>query len=313
MNRTDRLLAIMLELQAKKWVRATDLADAFEVSERTIYRDMTALSESGVPLVSVTGQGYSLVEGYFLPPLAFTTDEAMMLLLGSDFVAGHFDAQYRNAAHSANQKIMAVLSETLRHDVEYLASSIQFVVIDERTASETLQQLRRAIIQRKAVRFTSHARYHDGQPDTERIADPYALVHIGGTWMLIAYCHLRKDNRHFRLDRMENIFILNNTFARPKDFRIQFSSEEDRTVVARALFDHEAAPRVRETPSGFQVGLEEHPQGLLVTFMLRQPEDLLQWLLGWGSHVRVLEPDSLRARVAYEAEATLRNHGVPEF
>jgi hypothetical protein len=83
MNRTDRLLAIVLELQARKEVRAEDLAATFDVSKRTIYRDMLALAESSVPIVSIPGQGYSLVEGYFLPPLAFNTDEAIMLLLAA--------------------------------------------------------------------------------------------------------------------------------------------------------------------------------------------------------------------------------------
>src|SRR3954466_8123374 len=114
MNRTDRLLAILLELQAKGQQRAEDLAATFEVTKRTIYRDMLALSESGVPVVSVPGQGYSLIEGYFLPPLSFSTDEAIMLLLGSDFVAQNVDAQYQSAARSASKKIEAVLGSDLR-------------------------------------------------------------------------------------------------------------------------------------------------------------------------------------------------------
>src|SRR6185369_16491558 len=98
MNRTDRLLAIVLELQAKGWQRAEDLAETFEISKRTIYRDMDALAESGVPVVSSPGQGYSLIEGYFLPPVHFSPDEAIMLLLGAEFMAQSFDAQYRSAA-----------------------------------------------------------------------------------------------------------------------------------------------------------------------------------------------------------------------
>ncbi len=74
MNRTDRLLAIVLELQGRGKRRAEDLAETFETSKRTIYRDIQALCETGVPIVSIPGRGYSLVEGYFLPPLSFTTD-----------------------------------------------------------------------------------------------------------------------------------------------------------------------------------------------------------------------------------------------
>lgn len=310
MNRTDRLLAIVLELQARKWVRAEDLAATFEVSKRTIYRDMLALDESGVPIVSIPGQGYSLVEGYFLPPLTFTTDEAIMLLLGADFVGRHFDMRYRSAAQSANRKITAVLSEHLRREVEYLESSIRFVTFNEPAAPETLQKLRRAIIQRKTVRFRYHAR--KSNETNPREADPYALLHIGGVWMLVSYCHLRRDVRHFRLDRMEDVIVLDRGFDRPPNFQIQLSNQEDRTVVVRALFDHEATRRVQESPSGYQVAQEAHPDGLLVTLIVRQPGDVLNWLLGWGSHVRVLEPESLRDLLACEAEALLRNHRSPD-
>src|ERR1700693_442372 len=124
MNKTDRLLAIVLELQGKGRQRAEDLAATFETSKRTIYRDMLALGEAGVPIVSVPGQGYSLMKGYFLPPLSFTTDEATMLLLGSDYMAQNFDAQYRIAALSASRKIEGVLPDKLSDEVHYLQNSI---------------------------------------------------------------------------------------------------------------------------------------------------------------------------------------------
>src|SRR5215469_1559620 len=128
MNRTDRLLAIVLELQAKRWQRAEDLAATFETSKRTIYRDFQALGQAGVPIISMPGRGYSLMEGYFLPPITFGSDEATMLLLGSDVMAQSFDAQYRAAAQSAGRKIAAVLPERLRAEVRSLQDSIRFVV-----------------------------------------------------------------------------------------------------------------------------------------------------------------------------------------
>src|SRR5215472_1468055 len=183
MNRTDRLLAIILELQAKGRRRAEDLAEQFETSKRTIYRDMQALGEAGVPLVSTPGRGYALMEGYFLPPLSFSADEAAMLLLGSEVMAQHFDAQFRAAAQSANRKIAGVLPEKLRDEVRYLESSIRFISrgTDERTAeSEMLQQLRRAIIEKTRVRFCYHTRHpsHEKGEQNTREADPYGLIHL---------------------------------------------------------------------------------------------------------------------------------------
>src|SRR4051794_2552704 len=130
MNRTDRLLAIVLELQARRRQRAEDLAATFETSKRTIYRDIQALCEAGVPVVAVPGLGYSLVEGYFLPPLTFTTDEATILLLGADFLAQIFDTQYRGAAQTASRKIEAVLPARLRSEVAHLQSSMRFIALN---------------------------------------------------------------------------------------------------------------------------------------------------------------------------------------
>src|SRR5258708_16781616 len=120
MNRTDRLLAIVLELVAKGRTRGEDQAGAFETSKRTSYRDIQALGEAGVPLISMPGQGYSLMKGYFLPPLSFSSDEATMLLLGSDFMAQNFDAQYRQPAQAASRKIEGALPEQLREERHYL-------------------------------------------------------------------------------------------------------------------------------------------------------------------------------------------------
>lgn len=308
------MLAIVLELQGKGRQRAEDLAATFETSKRTIYRDIQALGEAGVPLISVPGRGYSLMKGYFLPPLSFTTDEATMLLLGSDFTAQNFDAQYRSAAQSASRKIESVLSEKLRDEVRYLQDSILFISsgsTEDITETEMVRQLRRAIIERATVRFCYHTRYvRNGQSTQQtREADPYGLVHYANAWHLVAYCHLRQDIRNFRLDRMENLELLSRTFQRPTDFKMhQRRQEEAQRVVVRALFDREVARWVRESRSYFTVAEEESAQGLLVTFQVRQESEILQWLLSWGRHVQVLEPESLRSMIAEEAVGMLRNH-----
>src|SRR5581483_8343354 len=131
---------------------AEDLAQTFEVNKRTIYRDVQALSEMGVPVVAVPGQGYSLMEGYFLAPLRFTTDEATMLSLGIEFVSDQFDAKYQAAALSAKRKLDAVLAEPLRSEVRYLQDNIRFVAQKpSEEQMQTLAQIRRALIERKTI------------------------------------------------------------------------------------------------------------------------------------------------------------------
>jgi predicted DNA-binding transcriptional regulator YafY len=320
MNRTDRLLAIVLELQAKGTQRAGDLAATFETSTRTIYRDVQALSEAGVPVVAVPGRGYSLMAGYFLPPVSFTTDEATMLLLGADYMARSFDARYRAAAQTAGRKIEAVLPEPLRDEVRTLQDSLYFVapaVLDNPAVPDLLQRLRGAIVERRTVRFRYHTR-HPSQPDLAgadgdeppiRQADPYGLVQFAGAWYVVAYSHERRAIRNFRLDRMEGLTLTKERFARPPGFSMPRGDRgEPRPLVVRALFDREVARWVRESRPHYKVAEAETPEGLLVTLQVRQESEVLAWLLGWGARVRVLEPESLRARLAEEAAGILRHH-----
>jgi predicted DNA-binding transcriptional regulator YafY len=310
MNRTDRLLAIVLELQGRGRARAEDLAATFETSKRTIYRDIQALGQAGVPIVSIPGRGYSLIEGYFLPPLSFSAEEAAMLLLGGGVVMQQLDEKHRVAAQAASRKIAGILPESVRTEVHALQRAIHFVT--SRTAQEeTLRDLHHAILARHVVHFRYHSRQsEDGNAtDTERDADPHTLIYTGDVWYLTAYCHLRHDIRNFRLDRIEDLRTLPETFPAPETISGQPETRTDtRTIVARALFAPEVARWVRESPSFFATDLEETPEGLLMTLRLRQERDALQWMLGWGRAVRVLEPESLRALVAAEAEALWRQH-----
>ena len=146
MNRTDRLLALVLDLQARTWVRAEDLACTFEVSVRTMYRDLLALSEAGVPVLSVPGQGYRLMEGCFLPPLHFTLPEAVMLAFGADAVRPAFDAEYADAAQSAARKLRAALPAERRADLDQVREHLRIIPADEVGAAPTLRLLRRAML-----------------------------------------------------------------------------------------------------------------------------------------------------------------------
>jgi predicted DNA-binding transcriptional regulator YafY len=311
MNRTDRLLAIVLELQGRGRARAEDLAAQFETSKRTIYRDIEALCEAGVPVVATPGQGYTLMAGYFLPPLTFTADEALTLLLGATFVAGQFDADYRAVANVAGRKIESVLPEARRAELHALRESLQIISLPhhaDAAVPQLLGTLRTAILTRHTVQFHYHAR-HTAQPGIwarERRADPYTLTHIGGAWYLIAHCHERRAIRKFRLERIERLRTTADTFTRPTTSpSLGIDPQDDRRVVVRAIFTTEAARWVEESRNFYVVAQDHTPEGLVVTLRVRREEDVLAWLLGWGRQVRVLEPYSLRRRIAAELAATL--------
>ncbi len=304
MNRTDRLLAIMLHLQTRRYTRAEDLAERFELSVRTVYRDMQALCEAGVPVVSTPGYGYTLMSGYFLPPLMLTPEEAGVILLGAAFVEGQVDAPYRGAVETARKKIEKLLPEATRDEVEFLQDTLRFVGrvgAPDPAVEARLSAVRQAIRQHKVLRLTYQTRH--GEPGV-RDVEPHGLVSVGGRWIMAAYCRSRAGMRHFRLDRMDEATPTGERFARRKEFTVRrVEPMEPGRDEARVLFAPESARWAREDrPMGF-VAEEEHAEGVVMIFRPREPRDLLPWLLSWGSAARVLSPPELRRQLAAEAQA----------
>ncbi len=311
MNRTDRLLAIVLRLQAKGWQRAEDLAEYFEISKRTIYRDMLALMESGVPVISQPGQGYSLDPGYFLPPLHFTADEAITLILGAASVAQHFDEQYRRAVESSAHKIEAVLGERLKAQVNDLKNSLRFVALqtmDEPHLVIFLQQIRRAILERRKIRLVYQKRFSEGEDGRIREIDPHGLIHLGTTWYVTGYCHLRRDMRTFRLERIDTLAVLTSTFMRQPDYDVQETPPRAINHTIRVVFDASVARWVLEERNFYVLEQHLQPDGLYLTLGVRTTEDVIRWLIGWGDKVRVLEPEFLIEEMITAAQSILKRY-----
>jgi predicted DNA-binding transcriptional regulator YafY len=251
------------------------------------------------------------MDGYFLPPLNFTADEALMLILGSDFMAQNFDAQYRQAAETASAKIEAVLPDRLRVDMDYLRHNINFFASRPPIGQddlEPLKQLRRAIIERRRVRLQYAKRFGpDGAEEkSTRDVDPYSLARLSMDWYLLAYCHLRQGFRVFRLARIDGLTVLSQTFARSPAFKPDWLNPSGaQNIIVRALFKPEATRWVRESHSYTMLEAEEVADGLLVTLFVRDEREMLQWLLGWGGNVRVLEPESLCQLLLDEARRVI--------
>lgn len=315
MNKTDRLLAILLELQQRKVMRAEDLASLFETSVRTIYRDIQALSEAGVPVIGAPGQGYSLMEGYFLPPIMFTAEEAVALLIGTDFVEQRFDADYGEKARASRKKIESILPDRVRADAARVRKTMRLLAPGSKAAlgeeRDYLELVRRAILEERKIEF----HYVKNMPDSKgnrksfRSAAPYGLAFLQGSWTLIAWCDLRQGIRHFRLSRMKDLTILEERFEMPPDFHLEnYRPRDDRNLLVRVLASPGIADRVKEAGNYYIETLEECEEGLLVSFRVRRPEEILHWVLGWGSDVVVLEPQSFRDRIRDEAEKMFKRY-----
>ncbi|WP_334077864.1 YafY family protein [Paenibacillus sanfengchensis] len=315
MNRTDRLLAIVLELQGRKVVRAEDLAALFETSVRTIYRDIQALSEAGVPIAGTTGTGYSLMEGYFLPPIRFTIEEAVTLLIGTEFIEQRFDDDYRDRAKVARRKIEVTLSDSVRSETSRIRKSLRLLAPGKQAAAsnerENFDKIRRALLDGRKIRFHYSKKNADstGSRHSERTVAPYGLVLVEGSWMLVARCDLRQDIRHFRLSRMAELVELDERFELPEHFDLrEYTPVDDRHLRVCLRFNHDIADKVKESNYHYIEDMKEHQDGLDVVLRVHQLDELLPWVLGWGAGVAVLEPESFRNRIREEAQRILKRY-----
>ncbi len=302
MNRIDRLFGILLLLQRKRRVRAEDMARIYEVSERTIYRDMLALNQIGVPIVSLPGVGYELVEGYYLPPLLFSPSEASALFLSARMLMAHTAGRLSADAEGALAKIAVVLPGGMRQEAERLAETIEFVMPPVRfDADDTrLTTLQQAIKQRRVVRLLYHSYYRD--QTTERDIEPHYLTYTNGTWYINGYCRLRNDMRAFRFDRIERLAML------PDEFEPHAPQAAERdTIDARVRFEADTIRWVRERQHyAFQMevpALDGH--GVIMSYRVHRISELVPWLLSWGAAAQAIDPPELRDAIRDEVRKVL--------
>lgn len=211
--RLSRLTSILLKLQTKPFVAVSDLADTFGVSTRTIYRDLIALEQSGVPLVFIENKGYSLLEGYNVPPVMFTESEANALIMAEMFIHKTKDQSLIAEFNSAIDKIKSVLGNAEKQKSKFLSERtiIGKNWAEERTSS-FLSEIQKSLTNFKLLRI-EYRKAEDAETSTRHV-EPFAIYHnTSENWVLIAWCRLRKEFRNFRIDRIEKLIVLSESFA----------------------------------------------------------------------------------------------------
>lgn len=294
MNRIDRLFAILLELQHKRRLRAVDLARQFEISKRTIYRDMSALNQMGIPIAALPGEGFELVEGFYLPPLMFNENEAVALTLGLRLLTQQAAGSLTQSADSASAKIKVALPEQVRVKSEALSGIIGFITPSQKFNLDDSQLLLiQKAIQEKQV---MHIRYHGYRKDeiSERDVEPHQLYYSDGVWYFEAYCRLRKDVREFRLSRVEKLTLLDQHFSK----RRKSKAAAARMVEVRIRFDARILRWVRERQHyGFV-----REKNSVMTYHVHDVSEITSWILGWGAEAEVLAPKDLRKELRETAK-----------
>ncbi|MGV4413748.1 helix-turn-helix transcriptional regulator [Chryseobacterium sp. T1] len=210
-KRVSRLTAILTQLQTKNLLIAQNLANQFSVSKRTIYRDIRALEEAGVPIITEEGKGYTLMDGYKIPPVMFTESEANALITAEQLILKNKDASFVKDYTDAVNKIKAVLRSNTKDKANLLSSRIlSGQNIESNRTSNNLSILQLALTNYNLVKITYFS--PENNQTTERIVEPFAIYTTQENWLLIALCRLRNDYRAFRLDRIESLSVQNQTF-----------------------------------------------------------------------------------------------------
>lgn len=308
-NRTERLFAMVLLLQNRPNMTSRDLADHFGVSRRTVFRDLRALSESGVPLTYAEEGGYEILEGYQLPPLMLTAREAATLLMGTAFMRLQSDPSLSQDADQVGLKIRSVLPREIR---EYVDSLQGRTVLDpywihagqaEEEKEGSWYRLSEAVARERRV-IMQYFVESRGE-STRRTVDPLGLVYYTDHWNLIAFDHLRGEIRNFRLDRIESLHVLSERFEKPDGFDLVTHLEEQGVRPSRERIEVEFAeavwPRARV---GIPARIDEETRGdgrVRVAFRFDNLDYVAGWLLRFGADVRVEAPAELQALVKKRA------------
>lgn len=302
MNRIDRLHAILTHLQSKKRVTAQEIADRFNISLRTVYRDIKAIDESGVPVIGEAGMGYTIMAGYRLPPVMFTREEAGALLLAGK-LAGHMtDESVRHQVESAIFKIMAVLRNDDREHIEKLSEHVAILESPRPSQQENNKYL--AIVQKAIVeKLLLHITYQSLRQEqpTERVVEPIGLFYYSNNWHLIAWCRLRNDYRDFRLSRIQKLQTGTESFKERTHISlqeyIQHPANFPSPVFAISLLVSKQAARHIADQKYYYGFLREEEEGdwIRMHFVAGALRGFGIWLLSFTRHVIVENPPELKA------------------
>jgi predicted DNA-binding transcriptional regulator YafY len=318
MNRIDRLTAILIQMQTKRIVKAEEIADRFEISLRTVYRDVKALMEAGVPIGSEAGKGYFIVDGYHLPPVMFTQEEGSAMLFAGKLVEKMTDKSIRKEFDSALMKIKAVLNESERDHLENLHAYVEVKNMPHDQPpfpNHFLTAIQKAAVDKEVLRMEYASNYAEEQ--TTRDIEPIGLFFYSNAWHVIAWCRLRSGYRDFRTDRIKTLKSIGIKF----DSRNLLSLQEYLATVVQGnrevqkvvvLFDKRDAKFIGNTKYMYGFASEEEfDTKVRMTFLTGYMKSICRWLLMYGKSVTIEHPEKTKEIIS-ELLEELNLHYQPQ-
>jgi predicted DNA-binding transcriptional regulator YafY len=298
-----------LFLQSRRVTTADQMARHFELSLRTIYRDLAALGDIGVPIVAEAGVGYTLQPGFHLPPVNFTPEEANALITGGILVGHLTDASVRPPMQSALAKVRAVLPRDQQDRAIRLERAMTLTATVEAPNQADLGLLQRALVDLRVLQFTYQT--PGSSEPTQRTVEPLGLIRYLERWHLIGWCRTRRGLRDFRTDRMGKVTMSRQTFAPRLEFSVRdyVRSMPQPALRARIRFTPASADRAKRE---WWLGIvDERPVGndVILTLATVEWDRLVGWLLSFGATATVIAPDALRTLLIQAAREVATHHG----
>ena len=296
--RLDRLLGISLELMTKRRVTAAELADKFEVSVRTIYRDIELINQAGIPVVSYNGAdgGYELADGYFVTRQHFSVDDLSVIYSLLKAMEGAMGG----AVSSAKRKLASLHPKLA--DEERRETVVMDLCVPESERNH-VQELYGAIRQRRVVRLS----YTDAAgTTTERFVEPINLLWSKGAWYVEAYCRKVRAMRYFRVSRIERLDVTEERFV-PRQLPKEPEREETPGIRVRLRFDVSVRTRVLEQ---FPGECEYLGDCIEVRTTFYRKEYALSVIAGYGTKVEIVSPDELRDEIIAHLDTIRRHHAM---
>ena len=299
MNRLERMSAILVKLQSRPLITAREIAEQFDVSLRTVYRDIRSLEESGIPICGEAGQGYSLVDGFKLPPLMFTTEEAISFLMAEKLISHHADDDTYDTFRGGMDKIRAVLKageKDFLHDLDDYVRVPKSENIPPPIPVNVMQPLLKSLLHRKRVIIEYKAGYNE--ETTCRTVEPQGIFFLVHYWYVLAWCDLRMDYRTFHLGRIRCVTPTDEPFSRqhpPLDelVRTIYHNTSDTEVTLRV---HKDGNRMIGVSKYLQGLTDEQPDGewYIQKYKTYSLERFARWYLSFADKARIIGPPELQ-------------------
>lgn len=300
MNRIDRLSAILIQLQSKNIVKAQEIADRFDISLRTVYRDIRSLEEAGIPIGAEAGVGYFLNSEYHLPPVMFTKEEAVAFVLADKLICKLSDSQVSKAFESALYKVKSVLKVSEKEHLENLNNKIAVFNKDPLGYSSQnlfLFDIQTALANKQQLNVEYTANYNGKH--TCRIIEPVSLCYYDMRWHLIAFCKLRNDYRDFRLDRFSSVQLLDEHYDEKQHLSLNEYFKriaEEKKLFSIVIRVHESIMSLSAS-SKYWFGLVEETKDGEYYIMKFANSDIHifgKWVLSMEDKVEIIEPCELK-------------------